>query len=153
MAWCNVRPDLAKEGFSFSLLQDDRTMEERMNDLVFNGDLVAQEALLERSGVCTLLILGTVHFWKREQTALPRACNCPPGSSCCIWLGVFILLGLVIEGIGTLQPAFQTDFMEKVIGKHHQHVCCSTGRGSDGAGLRGVPAARIALRLDPAHDG
>ncbi len=107
-------PDLMKDGFSFGLLQDPR-MEERMSDLVFHGDLVAQEALW--SGlVCTLLILVVVHFWKRQQMHLFLGLRIPAMKQVVLWLGVFILLGLVIEGLARLSPAFQTDFMKQVIG-------------------------------------
>lgn len=107
-------PDLIKDGFSFSVLSDP-LVEERMNELVFNGDLVAQEAFW--SGlVCTLLILGIVHLWKREHMALFLGLRLPSVKQVGIWLGVFLLLGLVIEGIARFNPAFQTDFMKQVIG-------------------------------------
>lgn len=107
-------PDLMKDGFSIGLLQDPR-MEERMTDLVFNGDLVAQEALW--SGlICTLLILVSVHFWKRKQMSLFLGLQLPSLKQVGIWLGAFILLGLVIEGIARFNPSFQTDFMKQVIG-------------------------------------
>lgn len=120
-------PDLIKDGFSFSVLSDP-LVEQRMNDLVFNGDLVAQEAFW--SGlVCTLLILVTVHFWKREQMALFLGLRLPSVKQVGIWLGVFLLLGLVIEGIARFNPAFQTDFMKQVIGSTTNMVMLFLGVG------------------------
>lgn len=106
-------PDLMAEGFSLDLLSDPR-MEERMNELVHNGDLVAQEALW--SGVvCTLLILLTVHLWKRQHMRHFLGLGAPRWTQFVKWLGVFILLGLAIEALAHLSPAFRTDFMGKVI--------------------------------------
>lgn len=107
-------PDLMVDGFSFGLLSDPR-MEERMNDLVFNGDLVAHEALW--SGlVCTLLILASVRLWKRRHTAHFLGLHRPHWRQVMLWLGIFFLLGLVIEALAHLSPSFRTDFMAKVIG-------------------------------------
>lgn len=107
-------PDLMAEGFSLELLSDPR-MEERMNELIFNGDLVAQEALW--SGlVCTLLIIGAVRLWKRKLANQFLGLVKPPFKQVLIWLGAFIALGLLIEMLAYLSPSFRTDFMQKVIG-------------------------------------
>lgn len=107
-------PDLRAEGFSLDLLSDPR-MEERMNELVFNGDLVAQEALW--SGlVCTLLIILAVRLWKRNHTNHFLGLVKPPFKQVLLWVAAFIVLGLLIELLAYLSPAFRTDFMEKVIG-------------------------------------
>lgn len=106
-------PELAKD-FTLNTLSDPR-MEERMSELVFNGDLVAQEALW--SGlVCTLLILIAVRLWKRGHMSSFLGLKIPTPKHFLIWLGVFILLGFVIEGLSYLSPAFRTDFMAKVLG-------------------------------------
>lgn len=107
-------PDLMAEGFSLDLLTDPR-MEERMNDLVFNGDLVAQEALW--SGlVCTLMILVAVRAWKRNHTNSFLGLVRPPWKQVLIWLGAFVVLGLIIELLAYFSPAFRSDFMSTVIG-------------------------------------
>lgn len=105
-------PELAKD-FTLNTLSDP-AMEQRMNELVFNGDLVAQEALWS-GAICTLLILVVVRLWKRGHTASFLGLKIPTLKQFFLWLGVFLLLGLVIEGLSYLIPAFRTDFMEKVI--------------------------------------
>jgi hypothetical protein len=107
-------PDLQAEGFSFGLLKDPR-MEQRMNDLVYNGDLVAQEALWSGS-VCTLLIVLTVFYWKRQHAATFLGLRAPHWKHVLIWLGAFFALGVIIELLAYLSPSFRTDFMERVIG-------------------------------------
>ena len=107
-------PDLMKEGFSLDLLSDPR-MEERMNELVFNGDLVAHEAFWS-GAVCTLLILVSVRLWKRGQTSAFLGLKTPSWRNALLWFGVFMALGLVIEMLAWLSPSFKTDFMQKVIG-------------------------------------
>jgi len=106
-------PELKAEGFSLSLLDDER-MTTRMNELVFNGDLVAQEALWS-GAVCIVLIVGVVRWWKRKQTAFFLGLKPPPWKQLVLWLGVFFLLGVFIEGLAQWVPAFRTDFMAKVI--------------------------------------
>ena len=105
-------PELAQD-FSLHTLSDPR-MEQRMSELVYNGDLVAQEALW--SGlVCTLLILVVVRLWKRGHTSSFLGLKIPTAKQLFLWLGIFVLLGLAIEGLSYLSPAFRTDFMAKVI--------------------------------------
>lgn len=107
-------PDLMTKGFSLDLFQDPR-MEERMAELVHNGDLVAREALW--SGlVCTLLIVGAVRLWKRDHSGSFLGLAPPHWKQVLLWLGVFVGLGIIIELLAHLSPAFRTDFMSKVIG-------------------------------------
>ena len=120
-------PELKAEGFSFGLLQDPR-MEQRMNDLVYNGDLVAQEALWG-GAVCTLLILLCVYYWKRQHTTLFLGLKAPHWEHLLIWSGAFIVLGLVIELLAFLSPSFTTDFMERVIGSTTQLIWLYIGVG------------------------
>ena len=107
-------PDLMKDGFSLDLLSDPR-MEERMNELVFNGDMVAQEALWS-GAVCTLLILVTVRLWKRSQTNAFLGLTRPSWRQALIWLGAFLALGLGNAPLAAPFPTFRTDFMTQVIG-------------------------------------
>lgn len=106
-------PDLTRDGFSFSLLNDPR-LNERMSDLMLNGDLIAEVAIWS-GAVCTLLILITVRWWKRGHTASFLGLRIPHWKQILLWLGAFILLGLVIEVLAHFVPAFRTDFMERVI--------------------------------------
>ncbi len=107
-------PELQAEGFSLRLMQDPR-MEARMTELVYNGDLVAQEALW--SGLIgTLLILVSVRLWKRGLTAGFLGLKRPHWKQLALWLGAFLALGLIIEGLAHLSPSFRTDFMAKVLG-------------------------------------
>jgi len=107
-------PDLMKNGFSISLLNDPR-LNERMSDLMLNGDLIAEVAIWS-GAVCTLLILVTVRWWKRGHTASFLGLRMPHWKQVLIWLGVFFLLGLLIEFLAHFVPAFRSDFMEQVIG-------------------------------------
>lgn len=120
-------PDLMAEGFSLDLLSDPR-MEERMNELIFNGDLVAQEALWS-GAVCTVLILVAVRLWKRNHTNPFLGLVKPPLKQVFIWLGAFIVLGLVVELLAYLSPAFRTDFMQQVIGSTTNMVWLVIGVG------------------------
>ena len=106
-------PDLMKDGFSFSLLNDPR-LNERMADLMFNGDLIAQVAIWS-GAICTLLIVLTVRWWKRGLTAQFLGLRMPHWKQALLWLGVFVLLGLAIELLAHFVPAFRTNFMEQVI--------------------------------------
>lgn len=120
-------PDLMQNGFSLDLLSDPR-MEERMNDLVFNGDLVARVAIW--SGLaCTALILLAVRLWKRRQTAQFLGLRRPHWKQLLLWLGAFMLLGLLIELLAYLSPTFRSDFMEKVIGSTTNMVWLVLGVG------------------------
>lgn len=120
-------PDLMADGFSLDLLSDP-LMEQRMNELVFHGDLVAQEALW--SGlICTLLIVVTVRLWKRKLTRSFLGLGLPNWRQMLIWLGTFFLLALAIEGLAYLSPQFRTDFMAKVIGSTTNLVWLYMGVG------------------------
>lgn len=106
--------EFAGTAFSFAWF-DDPVFKERMQEHAFNGDLVASEALWSGS-VCSLLILLTVYLWKRGNTALFLGLKFPPVMQFLKWSGLFVLLIIAIEFIAKFIPAFDTDFMEKVIG-------------------------------------
>ena len=106
-------PEFAEQGFSPGLLSDP-VFRERMNDLLFNGDLVARQALW--SGLFgSLLILGTVWLWKRDKAVDLLGLRLVPVKRYLPWIGLFILLALVIEGLPANSPAFRTDIMERVL--------------------------------------
>jgi membrane protease YdiL (CAAX protease family) len=120
-------PELQAEGFSFGLLNDPR-MEQRMSDLVYNGDLVAQEALW--SGLlCSILIVLSVFYWKRQHTVAFLGLRAPNWKQILLWMGVFLALGLVIELLAHLSPSFRTDFMERLIGSTTNMVWLYLGVG------------------------
>jgi membrane protease YdiL (CAAX protease family) len=106
-------PAFAEEGFSLSLLQDE-AFRSAMERFLYNGDLIALEALW--SGLMGLgLIIGTVHLWKRKSMTAFLGLSMPTAMQFLKWLGIFILLAIVLEVLMRLSPQFQTDFMEKVL--------------------------------------
>ncbi|MBK6551810.1 MAG: CPBP family intramembrane metalloprotease [Flavobacteriales bacterium] len=121
-------PDLFPDGFSFGMLSDPR-MEVRMHELVFNGDLVAQEAIWS-GAICTLLILVVVYYWKRRLLSFFLGLKLPGWRQMALWLAVFIGLGAIIEGLAHWIPAFQTDFMSKVISSTTNVIWLYIGVGS-----------------------
>ncbi len=107
-------PEFANASFSFSWFEDP-VFQEQMKALGYNGDVVAMEALW--SGlVGVLVLLGTVGLWKRKQLVDFLALRFPHPKHFAIWLGIFLLLMLAVEGLAAVFPAFDTDFMKQVIG-------------------------------------
>lgn len=120
-------PDLREQGFSFRLL-DDPIMQERMATLMSNGDLIGQAALW--SGLAGLLaILASVLLWKRSLTSQFLGLRIPAFKHFLIWAGVFILLGLIIEGLAYLSPVFRSDFMTDILGNTTNMVVLYLGVG------------------------
>ncbi|MFN9325608.1 MAG: lysostaphin resistance A-like protein, partial [Flavobacteriales bacterium] len=110
----NADPAFADKGFSFSLLQDEG-FRSAMDHYLLNGDMVAREALW--SGVTGIgLILLSVFLWKRRQAADTLGLRIPSLKRSVIWIGIFLLLAGALEVLMRSVPAFQTDFMEKVLG-------------------------------------
>lgn len=107
-------PEFVEQGFSLGLLSDDG-FRARMDQLLYNGDLVAKQALW--SGLIgSLLILALVFRWKGAATVDLLGLRLPPIKRFLPWLGLFVLLIVVIELMARLSPAFRTDFMERIIG-------------------------------------
>jgi membrane protease YdiL (CAAX protease family) len=107
-------PEFAGQGFSFGLLADE-AFRARMDQLLFNGDLVAQQALW--SGLIgSVLILVSVRLWKGPKALDFLGLRLVPIKRFLPWLGLFVLLALLIEGLAHFFPTFRTDFMERVIG-------------------------------------
>lgn len=107
-------PEFAGQGFSFSLLENE-LFQERMGSLIFNGDLVAQEALW--SGLIGVaLIVVTVALWKRKNTAIFLGLHLPHALQFAKWIGIFLLLGVAVELITRYIPGFESDFMAQVMG-------------------------------------
>lgn len=122
-----LSPDLAPDGFSTGLIQD-AAFRARMDELIHHGDLVAEQAVW--SGLAGLLfILGTVYLWKRARMADFLGLRAPRLRHVGLWLGMFILLGLLIEGLSYLSPAFDTDFMERVIATNSDRMLLLLGVG------------------------
>jgi membrane protease YdiL (CAAX protease family) len=106
-------PEFSSEGFSLGLLTDE-SFRLRMDALIYNGDLVARQAIW--SGlVGSLFILGGVWLWKRNEAAEFLGLRSVHIKRYLPWAGLFILMVLLIEGLGYLSPAFRTDFMAKVL--------------------------------------
>lgn len=107
-------PEFVEQGFSFGLLSDS-AFRTRMDQLLYTGDLVARQALW--SGlVGSLFILVSVLLWKRKNAVDFLGLRVPHFKRFLPWLGLFILLALLIEGLARISPTFRTDFMERVIG-------------------------------------
>jgi uncharacterized protein len=103
----------AYPAFTFDLLQETH-FQERMQELAFNGDLVAREALW--SGfVGLVLIMAGVGWWKRRNAAIFLGLVRVNIRSYLRWIGIFLVLGLFIELITRYVPGFQSDFMEKIL--------------------------------------
>lgn len=120
-------PAFAEQGFSLALLQDDG-FRSAMDRFLFNGDLIAQEALW--SGLVGLgLIIGTVRLWKHHSMSAFLGLELPTGRQLLTWLGIFILLALVLEGLMRFTPQFQTDFMEKVLASSTNRLMLLLGVG------------------------
>ena len=107
-------PEFAHASFSFSWFEDP-VFQQHMKDLGYNGDVVAMEALWS-GAVCLVMILVTVGLWKRKQMVDFLGMRLPRFKHFAIWLGVFLLLMLAIEGLAAVFPALDTDFMQQVIG-------------------------------------
>lgn len=122
-----IDPAYADKGFSLSLLQDD-AFQASMERHLLNGDLVAREALW--SGLVGLgLILLTVFLWKRAQTADFLGLRLPNARRFLVWFGIFLLLAAALEVLMRSVPAFQTDFMEKVLGSTTDRTLLVIGVG------------------------
>lgn len=122
-----IDPAYADKGFFLSLLQDD-AFQASMERHLLNGDLVAREALW--SGLVGLgLILLTVFLWKRAQTADFLGLRLPNARRFLVWFGIFLLLAAALEVLMRSVPAFQTDFMEKVLGSTTDRTLLVIGVG------------------------
>ena len=120
-------PAFAQQGFSLALLQDS-TFKDAMNRNLFNGDLVALEALW--SGLIgTIVILVSVFLWKRREASAFLGLRLPTIKQFGLWLGVFLLLAGALEVLMRSAPAFQTDFMEKVLGSSTSTLLLVVGVG------------------------
>ncbi len=122
-----LSPELAPDGFSFGLLGD-AAFRARMEELMLHGDLVAVQALW--SGLAGIIFLAvTVTLWKRGDTVRFLGLGAPRLRDVARWFGIFLLLAVVIEGLAYISPAFQTDFMEKVIGSSSNKLLLLLGVG------------------------
>lgn len=106
-------PELANETFSFSWFEDP-VFQEHMKTLGYHGDIVAAESLWS-GAVCSVMILVTVWLWKRGGTKAFLGLALPQPKQLLLWLGIFVLLMLAIEGLALLVPSLNTDFMEQVV--------------------------------------
>lgn len=120
-------PEFAGASFSFSWFEDP-VFQQRMLDLGFNGDIVALEALWS-GGICAGMILLTAWLWKRSQVVDFLGLKLPRIGQFLRWLGIFALLMVAIEGLASLSPSFDTDFMEKVLGSSTNMVLLAIGVG------------------------
>lgn len=107
-------PEFAGKSFSFGWFSDP-LFQQRLRDLQYNGDLVGMESALS-GGICALLILFTCWRWKREHMRTLLGLGLPKPMAFLKWFLVFAAIMLGFELLAQNIPAFETDFMEKVIG-------------------------------------
>ena len=107
-------PELAGSGFSFGRLNDP-AFQDSIKRFSANGDILSRAAFW--SGLAGLVvILGSVFLWKRRNAGHFLGLRLASLRHFGLWTGVFLLLGLGIELLSQLSPAFNTDFMERMIG-------------------------------------
>ncbi len=109
----DLTPEYQDRGFSFMLV-DEPVFRDRMLQLGTHGDVVAPAALW--SGLAGLLaILMSVFLWKRGRTVHFLGLALPKWRPALMFLGLFLLMGMAIEVLAHLSPAFRTDFMQQVL--------------------------------------
>lgn len=107
-------PELAGQSPSFALLTDPAFLE-RLRALQFNGDLVGLETAWS-GGIGAAFILLACWLWKRRSVAGFLGLRWPGQRHLLMWPALFAALALGIEGLSRLSPAFDTDFMQQVVG-------------------------------------
>jgi uncharacterized protein len=101
------------ESFHMGLLQDP-AFQQRMEELIFHGDMVALEALW--SGLVGLvLIIVSVRIWKRKNFSTFLGLGTAPLKQYLKWIGIFLVLGLIIEVLTRYVPGFESDFMSRIL--------------------------------------
>jgi membrane protease YdiL (CAAX protease family) len=121
--------DPAYEGkpFSLELIQQD-DFRATMERYLLNGDMIAREALW--SGLlCSLLIVLSVLLWKRSGAARFLGLALPAVKQMLRWTLIFLLLAGVLEALMRFFPAFQTNFMEQVLGSTTNKLMLALGVG------------------------
>ncbi len=106
-------PELADQGLSLSLWQDP-LFTQRLNELAYNGDLVGMESAWS-GGVCAALVLLLCWRWKRDRVGLLLGLRLPTARALLRWLAIFAAVVGAIELLASVVPAFDTDFMERVV--------------------------------------
>lgn len=102
------------EGFDLRLLHDP-AFQQKMEAYATNGDVVAVTALWSGIAGLLILLLFTI-LWKRDGFREFLGVKPPSLRATLRWLGIFILLGAMLEGLAWLSPAFRTEFMSKILG-------------------------------------
>ena len=107
-------PSLSGEPSDMSVLSDPG-FQDVLERYATNGDVITQAALW--SGLAGLLaILFMVWLWKRgEGMAGVLGLKRPTPRQVLKWIGIFILLGAVLEALAWASPAFRTPFMAEVM--------------------------------------
>ncbi len=106
-------PDLAPHGFSIALFEEP-AFHDRMQELIFHGDLVAHEALW--SGLIgSIIILVAVALWKRRNMRTFLGLYPPRWKAVFKWLVIFLLLGAAIEILTRYTTLFESDFMARIL--------------------------------------
>ena len=118
-------PQFANEPYSAGMFEDPQ-FQQQMQVLIFNGDLVAREALWS-GGIGLVLIFVSVFIWKKRNAAIFLGMTPPRGILFLKWIGIFLLIGAVIEVIGRSSDLFQSEFMAQVIGSATDRILLFIG--------------------------
>jgi uncharacterized protein len=113
-----IASDPQFQGRSVMELMQDETFNARMQELIFNGDLVAKEAIWS-AGVGLILIILATRAWKRKNFKIFLGLDAPSIKRLLTWLGIFILLGLATELI----------FMERILASSTDRLLLFLGIG------------------------
>lgn len=107
-------PELQGRSFDWNVVADPGYTE-KLAALANDGDAVAKATLY--GGIAGIvLVLFTVRLWKRKNFAPFLGMRSTSWKQSLIWTGVFLLLISATEVIARLFPAFQTDFVSKLLG-------------------------------------
>lgn len=107
--------DRSPEFSSFSLdMMNDPAFQARMQEFIFNGDLVALEAIWS-GAIGVVLILLSVFLWKRRNSAVFLGLHLPKPIQFLKWIGIFLVLSVMVEVLTRYSTAFESEFMAKIL--------------------------------------
>ncbi|MCB0793378.1 MAG: CPBP family intramembrane metalloprotease [Flavobacteriales bacterium] len=100
---------------SWTEVLQDPMLYQVMQEMTMNGDAVSAASFWSGAvGLVVLLVL--VVLWRGTAWKELLGMRLPRPKAFLVWLGVFMLLALAVEGLAYLSPAFRTDFMGLIVG-------------------------------------
>ena len=118
-------PQFADTPYSVQMFEDP-LFQQQMQALLFNGDMVASEALWS-GGIALLLIMLTVFAWKKNNARVFLGLAPPRPMEFLKWLGAFLVLGVIVESITRSSAMFESDFMAQVLATSTNDVLLFAG--------------------------